>query len=39
MPIIDNLDTKDGAELAATAAVAHIAGKKLVIIIDICIEH
>ena len=31
VPVINNLDTKDRAELAAIAAVAHIAGKILFI--------
>ena len=30
VPVVNNPDTKDRAELAATAAVAHIAGKILV---------
>ena len=39
MPIINNPDTKDRAELVATAAVAYIAGKKLVAAVDIYVEH
>ena len=39
VPIVDNPDTKDRAELAATAAVARIAGKKLIATVDIYVEH
>ena len=37
--IVDNPDTKNRAELVATAAVAHIAGEKLVAAVNIYIEH
>ena len=37
--IVNNPDTKDRAELAATAAIARIAGKKLIAAVDIYVKH
>ena len=39
VPMVNNPDTKDRAELAAAAAVARIAGEKLVAAVDIYVEH
>ena len=39
VPIVDNPDTKDRAELVAIAAVACIAGKKLIAAVDIYVKH
>ena len=39
VPIVNNLNTKDRAELVATAAVAYITGKKLIAAVNIYIEY
>ena len=39
VPIVNNLDTKDRAELVTTAAVARIAGEKLIAAVNIYVKH
>ena len=39
MPMVNNPDTKDRVELAAAAAIARIADKKLVAAVNIYVKH